>query len=80
MPRVIVTDRLRRYRVAQRHLFPDSSTDKVAASTIVLRTRIDPHADENDRCNAQVLRAAQNFLPATRRPATSIHADASWRT
>src|SRR6476660_9169811 len=37
---------------------PMSSTDKVATSTIVPRTRIDPHADENDRCALQVLRAS----------------------
>ena len=42
VPRVIVTDKLRSYGVAQRHLLPDVEHRQ---------SRIDPHADENDRCN-----------------------------
>ena len=79
VPRVIVTDKLRSYGVAQRHLLPDE--DKVATSTIVLRTRIDPHADENDRCNASspASKRRTSFPLTHSSTATSIHADTSWR-
>ena len=81
VPRVIVTDKLRSYGWRSVICCPMSSTDKVATSTIVLRTRIDPHADENDRCNASspASKRRTSFPLTHSSTATSIHADTSWR-
>jgi transposase-like protein len=81
VPRAIITDKLRSYGWRNDACCPMSSIDKVATSTIVLRTHIVQHGDENGRCNAS--------SPLTTRStscrlmhlstATFIHADTSWR-
>jgi transposase-like protein len=80
VPRVIVTDKLRSYGVAKRHL-PGSSTDKAGISTIVPRTHIDRHGAENARCSGSSRWTRRKpSSPLTRSSiATSIHVGISWQ-
>src|SRR5262249_22526248 len=81
LPRVIVTDKLRSYGVAKRHLLLRSSTDKAGISTIAPRTHIDRHGAENARCNGSNRpdRPSVSFLLTRSSMATSIHAGISWQ-
>ena len=60
---------------------PMSSIDKAATSTIVLRTRIDRHADESGSCNASSppVRRSRSYPLTHSSMVTSIHADTSWQ-
>ena len=80
VPRVIVTDKLRSFGVAQRHLLPRRRAPTEAAiSTIAPRTHIDRRDAESGRCNG-LNRASRPRTPSPLTHsfmATSIHVDTS---
>ena len=50
VPRVIMTDKLKSYGAAKREILPGWSIVSTNGSTIVLRTRINPHDCERRKC------------------------------
>ena len=77
VPRLIVTDKLRSYGVAKRHLLPGVEHRQ----SRYINTRVDRHGAENARCSGSsrwTMRKPSS--PLTRSSmATSVHAGISWQ-
>jgi DDE domain len=81
VPRVIMTDKLRSYGVAQRHLVPGVEHRESRYLNNRARTRIGRHGGESGRCNGSNHSGKpKTFSPPTRSSmATSIRADTDLR-
>jgi hypothetical protein len=80
-PRVIVTDKLRSYGVAQRQLLPGVEQRQSCYLNNRAETRIVRHDDESGRCNASDRpdkpRTSSPLTPSS--TVTSIPADTDWQ-